>query len=117
MLKVSKRPKRKPKRRVDTCGVIYLILQAYRPQDQSPSPVCVDIPIAPSRDMLEMSKKLKKSKKSILTRVGFEPTHISVVEIQAGLKSTALDHSAIVSDGEIEGVGKLDKPYPEKLIV
>jgi hypothetical protein len=36
--------------------------------------------------------------------VGFEPTHISVVEIQAGLKSTALDHSAIVSRME-----KLDK--------
>lgn len=31
-----------------------------------------------------------------MTRVGFEPTHISVVEI-SGLKSTALDHSAIVS--------------------
>lgn len=39
----------------------------------------------------------KNAKKKILTRVGFEPTHISVVEIQAALKSTALDHSAIVS--------------------
>jgi hypothetical protein len=27
-----------------------------------------------------------------MTRVGFEPTHISVVEIQVRLKSTALDH-------------------------
>jgi hypothetical protein len=35
-----------------------------------------------------------------MTRVGFEPTHISVVEIEAGLKSTALDHSAIVSKEE-----------------
>jgi hypothetical protein len=42
-------------------------------------------------------KKKQKGKNSTLTRVGFEPTHISVVEIQAGLKSTALDHSAIVS--------------------
>jgi hypothetical protein len=39
----------------------------------------------------------KMAKTKLLTRVGFEPTHITVVEIQAGLKSTALDHSAIVS--------------------
>jgi hypothetical protein len=55
------------------------------------------------RDSKKNTKKSKKNtKKSKMTRVGFEPTHISVVEIQAGLKSTALDHSAIVSDGEID---------------
>jgi hypothetical protein len=47
-------------------------------------------------------------KKGKMTRVGFEPTHISVVEIGHNremqsktsdwLKSTALDHSAIVSE-------------------
>jgi hypothetical protein len=46
-----------------------------------------------------------------MTRVGFEPTHISVVEIQAGLKSTALDHSAIVSDGEIDNNLEIDGLY------
>jgi hypothetical protein len=43
--------------------------------------------------------------------VGFEPTHISVVEIQAALKSTALDHSAIVSDGEIDKKFGIDSIY------
>jgi hypothetical protein len=42
----------------------------------------------------------KEANRSKMTRVGFEPTHISVVEIEAGLKSTALDHSAIVSKEE-----------------
>jgi hypothetical protein len=46
--------------------------------------------------------------------VGFEPTHISVVEIQAALKSTALDHSAIVSDGEIDKNFEIDNLYPTK---
>jgi hypothetical protein len=46
--------------------------------------------------------------------VGFEPTHISVVEIQAALKSTALDHSAIVSDGEIDKNFEIDNPYSTK---
>jgi hypothetical protein len=44
-----------------------------------------------------MTKRPDGRKKSKMTRVGFEPTHISVVEIEAELKSTALDHSAIVS--------------------
>jgi hypothetical protein len=46
--------------------------------------------------------------------VGFEPTHISVVEIQAALKSTALDHSAIVSDGEIDKNFEIVIIYPSK---
>jgi ATPase subunit of ABC transporter with duplicated ATPase domains len=53
----------------------------------------------------KVQKDQKNGKKGSLTRVGFEPTHISVVEIgKAGLKSTALDHSAIVSDGEIDQI-------------
>jgi hypothetical protein len=44
--------------------------------------------------------------------VGFEPTHISVVEIQAGLKSTALDHSAIVSRME-----KLEKFWSRNIYI
>jgi hypothetical protein len=52
----------------------------------------------------------ESSKKGSLTRVGFEPTHISVVEIcKAGIKSTALDHSAMVSDGEIDQILNLDE--------
>jgi hypothetical protein len=47
--------------------------------------------------------------------VGFEPTHISVVEIQAGLKSTALDHSAIVSDGEIDKNFKIAGIYTTQI--
>jgi outer membrane scaffolding protein for murein synthesis (MipA/OmpV family) len=48
-------------------------------------------------DQKDDTKDQYEPKKSKMTRVGFEPTHISVVEIEAELKSTALDHSAIVS--------------------
>jgi hypothetical protein len=49
--------------------------------------------------------------------VGFEPTHISVVEIQAALKSTALDHSAIVSDGEIDKNWKIAGIYSTTYVI